>query len=579
MKTHDEEHEAAGVEALDHVPQPGGRLTGATVATVRDMLLEGGLLFRLDDEQIARHFTDAFFAGNAWKVSLSDLRAVVATLGGCPTDIPADPVEFATWVRTDLLEFQYLPGDKLADLYGWASEDLAAIKINTEYCENQLAEIERRSPKTEGDNSDIGFYRYFIARTTEARDEIFDVLAHRIQREALRAAYGPLVPNMLDFHVPWGFRWMPERYSAAAYSSIAHAFLELPLDEFRGIKEVHRDGRMAEFDLLLAQYVAEHRPVAAIEALLGEHHLLAARRVVLIPALRAYERGELALFASGVAVQIEGIFEDACHLSGVSLDELRVATLVPKLDALLRRGHVRIDYPYYAFKFPILRNRVAHGRLLAADLGRVAQLLMLDLHYACRVVATHPGPQNALVTLLRRCPHPLLTTVEEALNFAVVYADTDGKAPDPFYSLQAEFEAMKAVLDRPRLWAVLHECSTVGREELDCGVRFLANRIRKLRPSLAEAARVVLAALADRGDATFERDEFFSALRRHIQKHSALVHADEELRTMLVDVLEKRERWLRTAERAHERWEARGGHHGNDVDDWLEAERVVYQQA
>jgi hypothetical protein len=114
----------------------------------------------------------------------------------------------------------------------------------------------------------------------------------------------------------------------------------------------------------MARYIEQHDPVGGIIALLDKHHLLNARKTVLLPALAAYRRGELALFSSAVAVQIEGIFEDACHLSGVSLDELRIATLIPKLDALLWRGHVQIDYPYYAFKFPILRNRVAHGRLV-----------------------------------------------------------------------------------------------------------------------------------------------------------------------------------------------------------------------
>jgi hypothetical protein len=164
MERHDAEHDAEGIDARDHVPQPGGRLTGATIATVRDRLLKDGLLFRLDDEGIARHFASYFFEGNAWQVDLSVLRDVVSAVDGAPDDVPADPGEFATWVREDLLEFDHLPREKLAELYQWASEDLAAIERNVGYCKGRIAEMER-ARKSEEHNSNLGFYRYFLAMT------------------------------------------------------------------------------------------------------------------------------------------------------------------------------------------------------------------------------------------------------------------------------------------------------------------------------------------------------------------------------------------------------------------------------
>lgn len=540
------EHEATGIDERDHMPMPGGRLTGATVTTVRDHLLERGLLFRLDDEGIARHFTQFFFSGEAWRVDLGVLRDVVSNLDGCPVDIPANPVEFATWVRRKLLEFDHLPRCKLNELREWASEDLASILANIKYCKARLADLDKRNPKAEGDQSEVGFYRHYLKKNSEARDEIVEVLAHRIEREALRAAYGPLVPGMIDFHVPWAFRWFPDRYSAECYSEVAHAFLELPLAEFQEIQDLYRGERWTEFDQALALYVQEHDPAAAVRALIDRHHLLAARRSVLVPALCAYERGERALFASAVAVQIEGIFEDACRMSGVSLDELRVATLVPKLDTLLRTKDVRIDYTYYAFKFPLLRNRVAHGRMLETDLHRTTQLLLLDLHDACRVVASHPGPQNALVQFLRN-KTPMLASVLDAVGFAVLYAETEGEKPNDFYGLSDSFDEMLALLDRPLLWNALESLVTHRREELDSGVRFLANRMKKARSHLGARCKRVLGGLGDRGDGPFDKGEFMSAVRA-IPGHSRSVFSDEEIRALLLGVLRSRQQWRQTAE-------------------------------
>jgi hypothetical protein len=149
-----EEH---GIDKLDSIPRPEGVLTGATVQTALDRLLVDGLLFRLNDEQLARHFTQMFFDGNAWKVDLGQLREVVASLDGCPDDIPADPEKFPEWVRKELFDFECLPRQRLAELYDWASEDLQAIETNVQACQSAIREVKLRSPKTDADPSDIKF--------------------------------------------------------------------------------------------------------------------------------------------------------------------------------------------------------------------------------------------------------------------------------------------------------------------------------------------------------------------------------------------------------------------------------------
>jgi len=93
-----------------------------------------------------------------------------------------------------------------------------------------------------------------------------------------------------------------------------------------------------------------------------------------------------------------------------------LGTIINKLDALVRDTPVHIDYVYYAFKFPILRNRIAHGHMLRVDVRQAAHLLLLDLYDCCRIVREHPGAPNALVELLRRVK-PDLATFADVVEF------------------------------------------------------------------------------------------------------------------------------------------------------------------
>jgi hypothetical protein len=413
------------------------------------------------------------------------------------------------------LGFEYLPRQKLAELYDLASKDLLAIGANVADCERAIHEVKQRSPKTDADLCDIRFYEYFLQLNQAAKDEIVDVLTHRMHQQALRASYGASSMSFsLAFHVPWSFRWNPRRFEHSTFSSVRHAFHELPIRILREVQRLYEEQDKTQFDQHLEKYISETKPAQKIRRLLEEHHLLAARKSVLLPALEAYEREEFSFFASAAATQIEGMVEDGCLLSGISLNELRRASITNKLDALVRDTRIHIDYVYYAFKFPIVRNRIAHGRVLTRDVRRVGHLLLLDLYDCCRIVRNHPGAPNPLVELLRRVK-PDMATLGDVVEFAAIYAETNGERPNPFYGLAQDFENFERLLDRQAVWDFIHELLRARHEELDIGLRFIGNRIKKKAPILRTACARLLAQLGDRGSGEFDRGEFMSAVRRH----------------------------------------------------------------
>ena len=541
MDVHDENHENAGICEQDHIPQPNGRLTGWTVATVRDSLSRNGILTRADDETIARHFVQAFFDGDAFVATLAELRNAVEALDGCPDDVPDDPLEFCRWVRKELLELEHLPREKLAELYQWATDDLLLIEETIAFCNEKIAGIKNRSLKTDADPTEIRFFKHFRSANQDAREELISALTHRMQKEALRAAFGnPFSTNSLSFfqHHPWSYRDRQESFDPRSFSPVRHMLLDLPLRRLREAQRLYQAGEFSKFDDVLQRHIEESVPVVETRKLLEEHHLLAARKTVLIPALDAYERGELELFSNVVATQIEGLIEDACNLSDVPLEQTRLATIIGKLDALTADALVNIDYTYFAYKFPVIRNRVAHGRMLAADSLRTGRMLLLDLRYCCRLVYSHRGARNAIVRFLRTTNSGEATTAD-CLEFAVLYAQVAGGKPDPFYDLEEEFTDFELLLEQEPMWKFLHQLVQARREDLDTGLNFLAGSLGTLRPALRESCSAVLKSLSGRGKESFDALEFVGTVRSQAG-HDSPVHTKEIIQSRFLSLLHRR---------------------------------------
>ncbi|MFA6224193.1 MAG: hypothetical protein WC647_17980 [Desulfomonilaceae bacterium] len=511
-------------------------VTAAELEELIQELLTHGRLFQLDDEGIARSFVDHFFDGNAWKLSLGQLRQVIAKLYGCSEDIPSDPDQVPNWVRKELFGFEYLPRDKLAEIYSWASEDLSAIEANIADCDRAIKKVERRSPKTDEDPSDIRFYRYYLQLNKEAKDEIIDVLTNKnkLWRKALSASYRPYsMIAGLTMQTPWSFRWYPERFHPSNFSSVRHAFGRLPLRIFREFERLYEAQdktaqNKIQFYQRVEEFIAHFKPTEDIRRLLDEHHLLADRKRILLPALEAYEREEFELFISATATQIEGIITDGCFLSGISLEKLRLGSIIEKLEVLVRDTAVHIDYVYYAFKFPVLRNRIAHGHMLRDDVRHTAHLLLLDLYDCCRIVREHPGAPNSLVEFLRRVKSDM-ATVADLVEFAAIYVETDGEPPNDFYELDQEFEKFRLLLDRQAFWNFLHKLLDPKHEVIDIGLRFITDQLNHETPALGIRCKSLMKGMGQRGVGKFDRDDFMSAVRRQ-QGHDCLVKNMEEIR-------------------------------------------------
>lgn len=195
------------------------------------------------------------------------------------------------------------------------------------------------------------------------------------------------------------------------------------------------------------------------------------------------------------------------------------------------------DFPsddvYFTIWFPLLRNHVAHGRLLTGDLERTARLLLLDLAYVCDIVVSLPCPLNNMVAFLSEvqdsavdaAPHELYEFGRsDLLRFARNFIDSDGQEPPPFYRVGNEFHILRGKLtdenfnDDPLSLARRDREHLEADGPLDVGLRRLAVSLWQKIPETKEGMREVLRELKGRGDGRCDWPDFLSEADRVLKR-------------------------------------------------------------
>lgn len=395
----------------------------------------------------------AEFAGKSvYNMPFSELRQYSLSLVHITCETPEDD-SFFSWFCEEVLCLSKLPQQALFELYNFASEDLSIIKNNIEKCNKEINSIKNAPKKTDHDTLDMKFYKYFIDENIAARDEIVDALTHRIRDEALYASKRRICIEVY-VHTPWSFRWHPSLLNPDNFSEIRHKFGRAPVSALEKVEDAFYNNP-SEFDRIVTEYYSKYDPINALRKLCAKHHLLAARESILSPALDLIQKKEYALFCSAAVLQVEGMFEDCCLEMGIKKNSILRESITRKLSELQHTEAATPNYAYYAYRFPRLRNTLAHGRLLnPAEVRRAAELLLLDLLDVAEHVAHSPSLTNTMVDLLRNASSQRAIDV---IKFGTLFAD-GAKCPDVFYSLEEKYnEFMDALSNNQEIWAILHE--------------------------------------------------------------------------------------------------------------------------
>gem|GEM_PF-4952462 len=142
------------------------------------------------------------------------------------------------------------------------------------------------------------------------------------------------------------------------------------------------------------------KTINSIKTTICKNKRLSQRKELIDDILNLFKNNKLQLFCNVVPQQVEGILYDYCIEYGIDENSLQNSTLGDKINLLVEKGNWEIDYEYFAFIFPLIRNRVAHGKLIERDLDLNSWLLLLDLKSACEWLLSDKLKSNQNIKLV-----------------------------------------------------------------------------------------------------------------------------------------------------------------------------------
>ena len=461
----------------------------SALRTIQSRLLQHERLFHFDWIDIARFVLSHFSAEPVTLLSVSELRSLYMTLPGAltkplrtvpsgsetpepPNDhtapfVPLDPVAFAQFLARYSVHLVALPREVLARLYSEASDDLRAIQTNIETCRTLRDKHRAVTPKSRSpiqnrhsrqsethadedhqqysdDESWAQVYKFFLEENHRAQSEILDFLATGIKSRALGLAQNPVWGAAYPH--PYSYRESPISFDPAAYSDVANKFdFDHAYDPTEWLQKYRDDTNM--FFQELDGFLEDCNAVAYVLDSITEHHRAHARGTLLRAALDAYHTQNWDVFATLAVVQIEGLFLDYCEDLGVPPKELARSTLPAKVQAILRHNGSFAHYPFYAYRLPVVRNHLAHGRSLESEPDRRAKLLFLDLTAVIRLVRRPELLVNECVELAKSSDLHSGEFAQDAL-LAQCFFQLEVSPPE-FYGLSTQWRALLDGLDHP----------------------------------------------------------------------------------------------------------------------------------
>lgn len=166
-------------------------------------------------------------------------------------------------------------------------------------------------------------------------------------------------------------------------NEVFNKFLDIPIPELESIKDIYITN-ISQFKLLISDYIKTGKILEKIIENVENNHILIEKKSLFEKIINYYQNSDFFAFNSLVPLFIEGLFNSMCIELGATNNELKVASLNYKLNYINTHVDSFFEYEYFAFSFPILRNKIAHGNLELEENRYLSNMLILDLYSVTR---------------------------------------------------------------------------------------------------------------------------------------------------------------------------------------------------
>ncbi len=417
-------------------------------------------LFRCSFEQLSKHFLKEILSINTFQVDFKILEETFRERFKIndSEEVPNDEYDFHFYICKTYLNLKKEPKETLLGAFEQVAKDLKEIDkrlLDIEKMINQISSKQNNEKKQE----EIPILNYYKKRNQEAKDEILNFLKERIYTYSLNIClnydWGIYKSFFLTIsgNNPYPYSFNKKSYEVQEPNELENKFMNMPTSHFQTIYKQYIEDKPS-FQKYLSKYIKDNKIINKIENLILINHSLSKRRAIIEEMIKSYQTGSKVIFANSVPTQIEGILHDLCVEFGNDENLLIKMGLQQKLDLLQYTLKEELFYEYYAFNFRIIRNRVAHGLVLQAEVDELADLLLLDLYDICQLTVSPKILINQKISSITSINQNLK---EPDFKEVIKYLSFDKIEIPVFYNLYQQIDEIEKLFSCGEFWNFLEK--------------------------------------------------------------------------------------------------------------------------
>lgn len=323
------------------------------------------------------------------------------------SDYPKDSEsKFYSYILNEYLEIKSTPYQNLINILLRSQKKLNEVSTEIKSLEKKLKVYAQKNLLRVEDRYNKKHIEYYLSKNKDIKEKIINFITNDIKSKAYQESkknYQFTVSYLpMEGYIDFSYRFMNTAY-IENFDELTFQFGFLPSKGTKKLKDLYSKQEKKEFYEILEYLFNDYSILKTLNTGLDENHILNMRKRIFNSIFKHFENKDYISINNMLPLQIEGLFYDFCLLLGISEKSLEISSLNSKLDKIKKKNNESIwwHYEYFSFKFPIIRNKVAHGRYLESDDKLTSYLLFIDLYNVCEMITDKNIELNQYVKYLK----------------------------------------------------------------------------------------------------------------------------------------------------------------------------------
>jgi hypothetical protein len=361
-------------------------------------------------DELSKHFLNDFLDLDIFKSNKIDIYTEYESIFQ-DTEYPKEEELFYKYILINYLNIYSSPYNNFTLLLKKFQVFLNKVIDELEKLENKIEDYEKKDILTVEGRYHKKHLKYYYEKNSEIKDNIIKFISIDIYHKAYSKCQDSVntdllidklgIKNLIRVASPVSefYKFKPQYIEN--FNEFIYKFGFLPLGGIEKLMNFYKDDEEKFMNIIkgLIENISQE-----IKDLISINHILSNRKEILETIFNHFNKNDYISINNMLPLQIEGLFYDFCILLGISEKSIEISSLNNKLEKIADKSKDKNlsfwSYEYFTFKFPIIRNKVSHGRIFEANNELQAYYLLLDLYNVINLIIDDKIELNKYIQFL-----------------------------------------------------------------------------------------------------------------------------------------------------------------------------------